>query len=115
MTGARRFAGITIPPLKHFGPLLVVWGGAMVMLFIIQDLGSSFGPKKMNLGHWSERAVWADPDLGHAAEQMRRVYDRRAEARAVAERGRQSVAELLSMPAYAGRVAAALVGRGGAA
>ena len=23
------FAGVTIPPLKHFGPLLVVWGAAM--------------------------------------------------------------------------------------
>jgi cell division protein FtsW (lipid II flippase) len=39
--GARRVAGVTIPPLKHFGPLLVVWGAAMVMLFFIQDLGSS--------------------------------------------------------------------------
>jgi cell division protein FtsW (lipid II flippase) len=39
--GARRFAGITLPPLKHFGPLLSVWGAAMVMLFFIQDLGSS--------------------------------------------------------------------------
>jgi cell division protein FtsW (lipid II flippase) len=39
--GARRVAGITIPPLKHFGPLLVVWGAAMAMLFVIQDLGSS--------------------------------------------------------------------------
>ena len=39
--GARRFAGITFPPLKHFGPLLIVWGAAMVMLFFIQDLGSS--------------------------------------------------------------------------
>jgi cell division protein FtsW (lipid II flippase) len=34
-------AGITLPPLKHFGPLLVVWGAAMFMLFFIQDLGSS--------------------------------------------------------------------------
>jgi cell division protein FtsW (lipid II flippase) len=39
--GARKFAGITIPPLKHFGPLLVVWGGAMALLFVIQDVGSS--------------------------------------------------------------------------
>jgi cell division protein FtsW (lipid II flippase) len=39
--GARRVAGITLPPLKHFGPLLVVWGAAMAMLFLIQDLGSS--------------------------------------------------------------------------
>ena len=39
--GSRRFLGVTIPPLKHFGPLLVVWGGAMVMLVFIRDLGSS--------------------------------------------------------------------------
>ncbi len=41
VVGARRVAGITLPPLKHFGPLLVVWGAAMLMLFVIQDLGSS--------------------------------------------------------------------------
>src|SRR4029453_3581398 len=39
--GARRFLGLTIPPLKHFGPLLVVWGAAMLMLILIKDLGSS--------------------------------------------------------------------------
>jgi cell division protein FtsW (lipid II flippase) len=39
--GATRIAGITIPPIKHFGPLLVVWGAAMAMLFVIQDVGSS--------------------------------------------------------------------------
>lgn len=39
--GARKVAGITFPPLKHFGPLLVVWGAAMAMLFVIQDVGSS--------------------------------------------------------------------------
>ena len=38
---ARRIAGVTIPPLKHFGPLLVVWGASMVMLVYIRDLGSS--------------------------------------------------------------------------
>jgi cell division protein FtsW (lipid II flippase) len=38
---ARRVAGLTIPPLKHLGPLLVVWGAAMVMLVFIRDLGSS--------------------------------------------------------------------------
>src|SRR3954449_4127711 len=37
----RRVAGITIPPLKHFGPLLVVWGLAMLLLIFIRDLGSS--------------------------------------------------------------------------
>ena len=39
--GARRVIGVTIPPLKHFGPLLVVWGAAMLMLVFIRDLGSS--------------------------------------------------------------------------
>ena len=38
---ARRVAGLTIPPLKHFGPLLVVWGASMLMLVYIRDLGSS--------------------------------------------------------------------------
>ncbi len=38
---ARRVLGLTIPPLKHFGPLLVVWGAAMLMLVFIRDLGSS--------------------------------------------------------------------------
>ena len=32
---------MTLPPLKHFGPLLVVWGAAMFMLVFIRDLGSS--------------------------------------------------------------------------
>jgi cell division protein FtsW (lipid II flippase) len=39
--GARRFAGMTLPPLKYFGPLLVIWGAAMLMLIFIRDLGSS--------------------------------------------------------------------------
>jgi len=39
--GARRVLGVTIPPLKHFGPLLIVWGSAMLLLFFIRDIGSS--------------------------------------------------------------------------
>jgi len=41
VVGAKRIAGITFPPLKHLGPLLAVWGTAMALLFVIQDLGSS--------------------------------------------------------------------------
>ncbi len=39
--GATRVLGVTIPPLKHFGPLLLVWGTAMLLLFFIRDIGSS--------------------------------------------------------------------------
>ena len=39
--GARRFLGFTIPPLKHFGPVLVIWGMAMAILIVLHDIGSS--------------------------------------------------------------------------
>jgi len=41
IVGARRVLGVTLPPLKHLGPLLVVWGASMFMLVYIRDLGSS--------------------------------------------------------------------------
>jgi cell division protein FtsW (lipid II flippase) len=39
--GGRRVLGFAVPPLKHLGPLLVVWGASMVLLVFIRDLGSS--------------------------------------------------------------------------
>ncbi len=39
--GARRILGITFPPLKHFGPVLVIWGIAMVIMYLLHDVGSS--------------------------------------------------------------------------
>ncbi len=39
--GARRIGGVTVPPIKHLGPLLMVWGLAMLLLVFIRDLGSS--------------------------------------------------------------------------
>ncbi len=38
---ARSYGPIPLPKLKHLGPLLVVWGLAMVVLVVIRDLGSS--------------------------------------------------------------------------
>ena len=39
--GARRILGVTLPPLRHFGPVLVIWGVAMVALVLLSDIGSS--------------------------------------------------------------------------
>ncbi len=39
--GARRFLGVTLPPLKHFGPVLLIWGLAMGILVVLSDIGSS--------------------------------------------------------------------------
>jgi cell division protein FtsW (lipid II flippase) len=39
--GGRRFLGITFPPLKQFGPVVVIWGLAMATLVVLSDTGSS--------------------------------------------------------------------------
>ncbi len=39
--GGRRVLGITFPPIKHFGPVLVIWGIAMLIMFVLHDIGSS--------------------------------------------------------------------------
>jgi cell division protein FtsW (lipid II flippase) len=39
--GARRILGVTIPPIKHFGPVVVIWGIAMLILVLLRDIGSS--------------------------------------------------------------------------
>jgi cell division protein FtsW (lipid II flippase) len=41
VVGARRFLGVTIPPIKHFGPVVVIWGIAMLIMLILRDIGSS--------------------------------------------------------------------------
>ncbi len=39
--GGRRILGITFPPLKQFGPVVVIWGLAMAVLVVLSDTGSS--------------------------------------------------------------------------
>ncbi|HYF27812.1 MAG TPA: FtsW/RodA/SpoVE family cell cycle protein [Baekduia sp.] len=41
VSAGRTVAGMTFPRLKDLGPLLVVWGLAMILLVFIRDLGSS--------------------------------------------------------------------------
>jgi cell division protein FtsW (lipid II flippase) len=40
-TGGRRILGITFPPIKHFGPIIVIWGVAMGIMVLLSDMGSS--------------------------------------------------------------------------
>lgn len=53
-------------------------------------------------------AVWAEPDLDHAAELLRYVYEHQDEAAAVGVRAKQELQKLLSMAAYSERVSAQL-------
>jgi cell division protein FtsW (lipid II flippase) len=41
VTAGRRLLGVTIPPMKQFGPMLIVWGAAMATLLITRELGTS--------------------------------------------------------------------------
>ncbi len=41
VTAGRRVMGLTIPPMKQFGPMLVIWGAAMATLLITRELGTS--------------------------------------------------------------------------
>jgi cell division protein FtsW (lipid II flippase) len=41
VTAGRRVLGVTIPPMKQFGPMLIVWGAAMATLIITRELGTS--------------------------------------------------------------------------
>src|SRR5262249_33266031 len=40
-TAGRRVLGLTIPPMKQFGPMLLVWGAAMATLLLTRELGTS--------------------------------------------------------------------------
>ncbi len=41
LASGRKIFGYAIPPLKHLGPLLVLWGAAMLALIVLHDIGSS--------------------------------------------------------------------------
>jgi len=41
VTGGRRILGVTIPPMKQFGPMLLVWSAAMGTLLLTGELGTS--------------------------------------------------------------------------
>ncbi|HEX4564436.1 MAG TPA: FtsW/RodA/SpoVE family cell cycle protein [Solirubrobacteraceae bacterium] len=41
VSAGRRVLGLTIPPMKQFGPMLVVWGVTMAVLLLTRELGTS--------------------------------------------------------------------------
>ena len=41
VTAGRRVLGLTLPPMKQFGPILMVWGAAMATLLLTRELGTS--------------------------------------------------------------------------
>ncbi|MEO8275852.1 MAG: glycosyltransferase [Thermoanaerobaculia bacterium] len=64
---------------------------------------------KVTEGPFRRGALWAEPDIAHAADRMRWTYNHREAARAIGERARQTVADELS-PARVGERAARALG-----
>jgi glycosyltransferase involved in cell wall biosynthesis len=59
-------------------------------------------------GPYPKGSVWADPDVDHAAEQMRRLYDDRAFARSIGEAAQQHIQTKHSVEAVGREVRARL-------
>ena len=41
LASGRRILGYQVPPLKHLGPMVLLWGIAMLILLFLHDIGSS--------------------------------------------------------------------------
>ena len=41
LASGRKILGYSVPPLKHLGPVLLLWGIAMLILVFLHDIGSS--------------------------------------------------------------------------
>ncbi|MGA2470242.1 MAG: FtsW/RodA/SpoVE family cell cycle protein [Solirubrobacteraceae bacterium] len=41
VTAGKKILWLTLPPMKQFGPLLLIWGSAMAMLLITREIGTS--------------------------------------------------------------------------
>jgi cell division protein FtsW (lipid II flippase) len=41
LASGRKILGYRVPPLKHLGPVLLLWGVAMLILVFLRDIGSS--------------------------------------------------------------------------
>ena len=76
-------------------------GTAYLVHYKKQTLQKDYGP-------YPAGAHWAEPDIPHAAEYMRLAVNDVAGTAEMARRGQAHATEVLSMPAYAARVTAAL-------
>jgi hypothetical protein len=65
-------------------------------------------PIPESVAQYPRGSYWAEPSVEHAAELMRQVYDRRDESKAVGERAKAAVSELMSLEAFGRRMAARL-------
>ena len=89
--------GLTMAEAMALGKPVVATGWSGNLEFMSEDTAYLVRSEMTTLardhGPYPAGAEWAEPDLDHAAELMRRVFDDREEAAAVGERARRSIVE----------------------
>ena len=104
--------GLTCAEAMLLGKPVVATGYSGNLDFMTPENSYLVGYDRVTLAEdidpYPQGAVWAEPHLDHAAEQLRRVYDRRAEALEIGRRARAEVREVLSPEAAGRRMAARL-------
>ena len=99
--------GLTLAEAMYFGKPVIATGYSGNLDFMTEDNSYLVRHARSRVGDgalpYPPDAIWADPDLDHAAELMRRVVDNPAEARSKGERGAQDIRRTHS-PRAAGTV-----------
>ena len=100
--------GLTMAEAMFFGKPVIATGYSGNLDFMTADNSILVPYEKTALPQdymvYRKGSVWAEPSVAAAAEAMRRVVDRPAEARALGERARQGISSVLSLEAYGRRM-----------
>ncbi|MGB2715912.1 MAG: hypothetical protein WBC51_17150 [Vicinamibacterales bacterium] len=70
-------------------------GGCARPLAMVQDLGSTFGPTKLDLHNWRTTPVWSDPRACRVTMEQLPYHGGTFEARTISEEGRQFLLTLI--------------------
>ena len=70
-------------------------GSCGAPLAIVQDLGSTFGPDKMDLHNWRQAPIWTDPGTCRVSMATLPFAGATFAEREISERGRQFALQLL--------------------
>jgi glycosyltransferase involved in cell wall biosynthesis len=100
--------GLTMAEAMFFGKPVIATGYSGNLDFMSPENSILVPYEKTPLPRdyavYRQGSLWAEPSVAAAAEAMRRVVDRAAEARALGEKGRRDVSALLSLEVYGRRM-----------
>jgi glycosyltransferase involved in cell wall biosynthesis len=100
--------GLTIAEAMYFGKPAIATGYSGNLEFMNEDnsllVKYSMTRLERNFGPYKRGNFWADPDLGHAAELMRQVFEDRSRALEIGLRGSEHIKKYFSPDALSVRI-----------